>query len=239
MKNIIMEHFRKAGEKIVFEERVENSYDMITYSDIVFLSIAEGGAMGCPGELLVATKDTQRAKWYRFNMLCDKFDDLCSFYPPLKTFDCGIFGMASGIQEGWNHVDLGCGNHLLVRDDYSNAFDMVVKILKPKSPGEIYASWRGIAQMLLVGEKKKTINIGGITIELAIGASIESQTDINEMEIEQLESYLEELEEQLEELEAEEPEDEDSEEYEEWEDQCAELQDLIDEVNEKLEDLQG
>lgn len=239
MKNIIMDHFRKKGEKIVFEEHTEKSFEMIAYSDIVFLSIAESGAMGCPGEMLVATKNNLGTKWYCFNMMFDRFDDLCSFYPPLKTFDCGIFGLASGIQEGWNHVDLGCGNHLLVRDDYNDAFETVLKILKPKSPGEVYASWRGIAQMLLTGEKKKTFSIGGITIELAIGASIESQTDVNEMEIDQLESYLEELEEQLEELEAEEPEDDESDEYEEWEEECAELQDLIDEVNEKLEDLQG
>ena len=239
MKNFIAEHFRKAGEKIVFEELAPNNYEKIAYSDVVFLSVAEGGAMGCPGELLVATKNEQGIKWYRFNMMVDRFDDLCTFYPPLKTFNCGIFGMASGIQEGWNHVDLGCGNHLLVRDDYHDAFEMMVKIVKPKHPGEVYVSWRGIAQMLLNGGKKKSVSVGGVTVEFAIGPSIGSESDINQMEIEQLEAYLAELEEQLDDLEADEPEDDDSDEYEEWEDQCEELRDLIDEVQEKLEELQG
>ena len=239
MKNIVAEHFRKAGEKISFEEHATNNYEKIVYSDIVFLSIAESGAMGCPGELLVATKREQSVKWYCFNMMVDSFDELCSFYPPLKTFNCGIFGKASGIQDGWNHVDLGCGNHLLVRDDYIDAFELAVKFVKPKHPGEVYACWRGIAQMLLSGEKKKSFSIGGITIEFAVGPSIESEANVDEMEIEQLEEYLAKLEEQLDELEADEPEDDDSDEYEEWEDQCEELRNLIDEVQERLEELQG
>lgn len=127
----------------------------INYEDIVFFSLAEGGAMGCPGEVLVATKKNNKVKWYCFNTMVDSFEDLCSIYPPLKTFDCGIFGEASGIQDGWNHVDLGMGNHLLVREDYIVAFQNAVDELHVESLGEVYASWRGIAQILLtvkVGE---------------------------------------------------------------------------------------
>lgn len=137
---------KKAAEGITFEENVST----IAYENIVFFSLAEGGAMGCPGEVLIATKTNNAVKWYCLNTMTIPHKDLLAIYPPLETFDCGIFGMASGIQDGWNHVDLGFGNHLLVRDDYYNAFSNAVEELHAKSVGEIYAHWRGIAQLLLL-----------------------------------------------------------------------------------------
>ena len=156
------ELIRQAQETISFEEPMENIYQTINYEDVVFFSLAEGGAMGCPGEVLVATKKNNEVRWYCFNTMVDSFEDLCSIYPPLKTFDCGIFGEASGIQDGWNHVDLGMGNHLLVREDYIADFQNAVDELHAESLGEVYANWRGIAQILLTandGEPEYIIHI--------------------------------------------------------------------------------
>ncbi|MBQ8638042.1 MAG: hypothetical protein IJ468_02610 [Lachnospiraceae bacterium] len=92
--------------------------------------------------------------WYCFNTMTDRFEDLCSIYPPLETFSCGFSGEASGIPDGWHHVDLGMGNHLLVRADYFTAFQNAVDELHTKHLGEIYASWMGIAQILLTARKQ-------------------------------------------------------------------------------------
>lgn len=125
----------------------ENAND-ISYEDIVFFSLAEGGAMGTPGEVIIAEKKNDTVKWNVLNTLTIPHEALLAIYPPLETFDCG-FGRASGIQDGWNYVDLGCGNHLLVRNDYYEAFINAVSELHVKYPDEIYANWRGIAQLLL------------------------------------------------------------------------------------------
>ena len=70
-------------------------------------------------------------------------------FPPLQTFDCGLFGNVLGIPRGWRHVDLGAGNHLLVRkriypefaacttgmpspEIYQNYLEIGVKILMEK-----------------------------------------------------------------------------------------------------------
>jgi len=150
------EKIRKVQEQIVFEEINKNIREVISYEDIVFFSLAEGGAMGCPGEVLIATKNDDGVKWYCLNTMTENNDDLCAVFPPLKTFNCGIFGMASGIQDGWNHVDLGMGNHLLVRDDYYTQFAYEEEQLHAKHRGEVYASWRGIAQILLSRKDEKS-----------------------------------------------------------------------------------
>lgn len=150
------EKIRKVQEQIVFEEIKKNIREVISYKDIVFFSLAEGGAMGCPGEVLIATKNIEGVKWYCLNTMTENNDDLCAVFPPLKTFDCGIFGMASGIQEGWNHVDLGMGNHLLVRDDYYTQFAYEEEQLHAEHRGEVYAHWRGIAQILLNQKEEKS-----------------------------------------------------------------------------------
>lgn len=137
-----------AQNDIIFEDRSTKTGDIL-YSDIVFFSLAEGGAMGCPGEVLIATKNKSGVKWYSMNTMNEEHEKLLRIFPPLETFDCGIFGKASGIQEGWNHVDLGFGNHLLVRDDYFEPFQDAVTELKPEHVGVIYSNWRGIAQLLL------------------------------------------------------------------------------------------
>ena len=139
----------QAQETIVFEETTENIYQTINHEDVVFFSLAEHGAMGYPGEVLVATKNNNGVKWYCFNTMVDSFENLCSIYPPLETFHCGLFGKVNGIQNGWHHVDLGMGNHLLVREDYISAFQNAVSELHAESLGEVYASWQGIAQSLL------------------------------------------------------------------------------------------
>lgn len=62
--------------------------------------------------------------------------------------------------------------------------------------------------------------------------------DIDEMNVEQLEAYIEELREQYKTVERKEPdEDDDAEAYEDWEDELSEIEDEIDSAKEKLEKL--
>lgn len=137
---------KQAAESIVIEESARGA----VYEDIVFFSFAESGAMGSPGEVLIAAKRGDSARWYCLNTETTPYEELLAIYPPLDSFDCGVLGRASGIEDGWKHIDLGFGNHLLVRDDYADAFSNAVCELRLESVGEIYASWRGIAQLLLL-----------------------------------------------------------------------------------------
>ena len=80
--------------------------------------LAEGGAMGEPGAVNIITLENQCPHIYHANYCFGDFDmdKLADVFTPLQTFDCGIFGDVSGVASGWNHVYLGAGNHLLVRD---------------------------------------------------------------------------------------------------------------------------
>lgn len=71
--------------------------------------------------------------------------------------------------------------------------------------------------------------------ELGVDIDITVEPDIEELNIEQPEKYLDDLEEKLEELEDNEPFDGFSDEYDEWEDKYDENEELIEEVSELKE----
>ena len=180
-------------ESIAFEERTDDIFQFIHHEDVVFFFLAEIGAMNCPGEVIVATKNNDTIKWYCFNTEVDTYEDLLSIYPPLETFDCGVCGEASGIQEGWHHVYLSMGKHLFVRDDYYKSFQCAIDELHIESTEEIYESWIGIAQLLLTikdGEPEYIIHINKrektetiLNIENAILALRDDTTEIPDEKI--------------------------------------------------------
>ena len=59
-------------------------------------------------------------------------------FTPLQTFQCGIFGKASGIASGWHHIDLGAGNHLLVRDCIYPEFEKRTRQMTPPEKFQSY-----------------------------------------------------------------------------------------------------
>ena len=76
-------------------------------------------------------------------------DKLAEVFTPLQTFDCGIFGNVSGIASDWNHVYLGAGNHLLIRD---YVFEKFMSSVDGKSEPKIYQSYMDISLKLLAEE---------------------------------------------------------------------------------------
>lgn len=64
-----------------------------------------------------------------------------------------------------------------------------------------------------------------------------NEPDLDLMDREALESYLEQLRERIEELDAAEPKNMASEEYEEWGDLHEELEDIVDDILDRLEDM--
>lgn len=117
-----------------------------TFKDVMFFSLAEGGAMGCPGEILVCLKTGEQ---YAFNFVygdaeIKKVEEL---FPPLTKCSFGIFGIDSKVPEGWSYVNLGMGNHLIVNDEVHEVF--VEKMGIDAEPSEKYSRWLEVAEDII------------------------------------------------------------------------------------------
>ncbi|MBR2861326.1 MAG: hypothetical protein IKB86_05765 [Clostridia bacterium] len=105
---------------------------------ILFFMIAEGGAMGEPGAINFITDD---GTLYHLNYVFGGFNiqDVIKAFPMIAECEFGLFGFDSKVPKDWNYVNLGMGNHLIVKTKVFLAFSKL--ITKYKSPGEIYQNW--------------------------------------------------------------------------------------------------
>lgn len=124
--------------------------------DIRMVMLAESGAMGEPGVVVIVEKQKSGVRVSHANYCYGDFDmdKFAKVFTPLQTLDCGLFGCATGIASGWHHVDLGAGNHLLVCDAIYKEFAARTKEM---SPPEIYQSCLEIGAEILTKRKKNTI----------------------------------------------------------------------------------
>lgn len=122
--------------------------------DIQMVMLAEGGAMGEPGAVVIVEKQKSGVRISHANYCYDDFDmdKFARVFTPLQTLDCGLFGRATGIVPGWHHVDLGAGNHLLVCDAIYKEF---AERTKEMSPPEIYQSYLEIGAEILTEQGAK------------------------------------------------------------------------------------
>ena len=122
--------------------------------DIQMVMLAEGGAMGEPGAVVIVEKQKSDVRISHANYCYDDFDmdKFAKMFTPLQTFDCGLFGHATGIAPGWHHVDLGAGNHLLLCDAIYKDFAACTKEM---SPPEIYQSYLEIGAEILTEQGAK------------------------------------------------------------------------------------
>lgn len=44
------------------------------------------------------------------------------YFPVFRECKFGFLGMGSSVPEGWNYVNLGMGNHLIVKDEVYSEF---------------------------------------------------------------------------------------------------------------------
>lgn len=103
-----------------------------------FFQIAEGGAMGEPGGIVFVTED---GSVYHANYCYGdlKWETLQHAFPTIDDCHFGLFGIGSEVPEGWMYVNLGMGNHLIVRQDRYD--DFAPRIAGYKSLGEVYQNW--------------------------------------------------------------------------------------------------
>ena len=113
---------------------------------VLFFKLAEGGAMGEPGGVTFITND---GKAYSFNYIYGDItiDDVKSFFPIIVDCKFGMFGENSVVPDGWNYVDLGCGNHLIVSSVIYDVFYAEIKDIE--KPGERYAAWQNKANKVI------------------------------------------------------------------------------------------
>ena len=125
-----------------------------TFKNVMFLSFAEGGAMGCPGKIIFYVKT---GEGYSLNYVyrdadLNKVKELC---PVLQECFFGMFGIRSKVPAGWNYVNLGMGNHLIVNDEVYEAF--TEKIDMDTEQSVIYQIWKKVAYEILKEKEYKSI----------------------------------------------------------------------------------
>ena len=113
----------------------ENYAQHIPLSPIAF-SMADGGAMGSPGEVIIVDKESNI---YRFWLQGVEYETAKRIVPTL--FECE-FGMRGHNRpaSGWHYFDLGAGNHLLIKDDIYNEFYPEVQGYMDR-PALLYQRW--------------------------------------------------------------------------------------------------
>ena len=129
-----------------FTEINDNNIRDLEERDIMFFSLAEAGAMGEPNGIKIVTKKWKNITLYHTNISNFDVKKLYSKFSTLKTLNCGIFGVVTGVQSGFIHVDTGMGNHLFINKFINNEFQEKIKKFQPF---EIYSRWLIIGLDLL------------------------------------------------------------------------------------------
>ena len=111
-----------------------------------FFMYAEGGAMGEPGCITWFLGDGSQ---FHGNYCFGDIDlaKLEKAFPVLGKCSFGLFGHDSQVPEGWKYVNLGMGNHLIVKEDYYAEFEAATKDYE--DPVEYYQNWQRIAKEIL------------------------------------------------------------------------------------------
>lgn len=114
------------------------------FEDVMFFSVAEGGAMGEPGGVIFYNK---AGKVYHLNYVFGDADirKVERLFPVLSKCQFGMFGIDSSVPEGWNYIYLGMGNHLIVHDEVYPRF---MELLAGEK--DIYGMWRQLADTILI-----------------------------------------------------------------------------------------
>ena len=104
------------------EENVINitdeNYTQYIPLDPIAFSMAEGGAMGSPGEVVIVDKN---CKIYRFWLQGVEYETAKRIIPPLFETQFGMCGRSIPAS-GWHYFYLGAGNHLLISDSIYTDF---------------------------------------------------------------------------------------------------------------------
>ncbi len=124
----------------------KNDLSKELFDNIAFIKIAHCGAMGEPGVIKFLESNGQ---WYEINYVKNKMtiEEVGQFFPTLRNCEIGPFGISSIVPIGWEYVNLGAGNYLLIEESYFEEFWVKVKDFKLYS--EIYKSWEIVADKVV------------------------------------------------------------------------------------------
>ena len=115
------------------------------FEEVLFFSLAERGAMGRPGEIIVVnSKPAAYSMQTYFGEV--SYQDIARMFPIIKQCGFGLFGFDSEVPDGWNYVNLGMGNHLIVADEVYEEFQKLTKDCK--SEPEYYQAWLDAASKI-------------------------------------------------------------------------------------------
>lgn len=116
------------------------------FKEVMFFSIAETGAMGEPGAIWMFLRS---GTVYHFNYVFGdaKINKVEKLFPILADCKFEPFGMKSSVPEGWHYVNLGMGNHLIVKDEVYPAFKEI--IAEDTEPSIAYMNWMKAAESVL------------------------------------------------------------------------------------------
>ena len=106
--------------------------------NISAFSVAEGGAMGSPGQIIYAVSGGNRMSFF-CNWNSNSLEILFPWMKQVRGWSG--FGYMENVAEGWDHLDLGAGNHLFLREDVMSTLE---PDLAPLRPSERYRKWRQI-----------------------------------------------------------------------------------------------
>lgn len=127
------------------------------FSDIIIYTIAEPGAMGAANLMEFVNK---KGKCFMFTLGEEiEYSELKKLFPALK--DCFWNGPSADnkndgeillftnndaknsnctrVSKGWHHIYTGCGNHLVVKEEYYLIFSELIKDFE--SPVDIGCDW--------------------------------------------------------------------------------------------------
>ena len=140
-KNIFLEEWKNKYGQQYDEKRIreteltEERLEKIDPFNIIAVTIAEQGAMGSPGQIIIAECTEAGLEFlYTYDI-----QPLLTLLPWVKDVRWSLDGTAKRVDPEWRAVDLGMGNHMLIL----NAVWSAVKgDLQGKRPSEIYGCWK-------------------------------------------------------------------------------------------------
>ena len=123
----------------------ENYKQYLPITPIAF-SVAEGGAMGYPGRVIIID---EKNDVYDFNLHELGKDVVMKILPALYESNRAVLGIDPSTS-GWKRVYLGLGNHIMVADSiYDELREIALNRYKYFGIGELYQHWMGVVQEIL------------------------------------------------------------------------------------------
>lgn len=138
-------------KKIHFEKKnLTNTF----FEDVQFFLFAEAGAVGDPGVIEFIKAD---GHLYRLNTIYEDytFEEIAEVFPVFGKCHFGFLRTDCRVTDDWNYVNLGMGNHLLVRTGLFT--DYMKKIGKDLYGGRIYKSWARHAEEVMQSKGAKNM----------------------------------------------------------------------------------